>query len=522
MIKGISASIVFFIFFCFVSVITNSAFASGECKDILGASLNPLWVMSKLDDIKSTETPSERRVRDATANYGFEAVALNNEVLKFDTLYTKTVYPTDTVDQSYSGTCWIFAQLNVYRTSMVKAGLVLPEFKFSTNFVHFFDMLEKSNTRLVEAMLAAEKFSTEIEIYREVRAEIGRVSDGGWSNYLPQLVEKYGLVPYQSMPDTYATQYSDVMINEVNRQVSNVIHQIIQKSIDLKLDRSLNRTARMAEMLKIKEIGMSAVTKILVTHLGHPPSEVDTSLNYAVKKSGKVLKTSLMLIKNMSPTQFARKIVEFNKDDFVVIRHYPSLAPGHYVVKRSSIGITSGTETKYDLHFLNLRSGNGADRMQQLVMKSINAGIAVEFSADIGQNAYSPYGILDPKIYDREGLYGLSSEERGEELSKRYELLLGETSPAHAMVFTGYDARDGKGKPPRRFLVKNSWGIYVGAKMEGEKNKSVQDGDFHMNRSWFDKYVFDINVPRRMLNKKEHSVLEDKPQVISYEDFSEL
>lgn len=505
-----------------ILILASHAQAGNSCKDYLGAALDPVWVLSKLDEIKSSETPAERRVRDATANYGFEAVALNNDALKFDTLYTKTVYATDTVDQEMAGTCWIFAQLNVYRTAMVREGIVLPEFKFSTNYVHFFDMLEKSNTRLVRAILATEKFKTEKEVYKQVRVEIDPVGDGGYKNYLPQLVERYGLVPYEAMPDTYATKYSDDMIAEVNRQVNNVINRIILKSAELAADPKLNRTARMAELLKIKEVGMSAVAKILVTHLGHPPVSFDVALRYNTKKDGKVMRTSMTQIRNMDPREFARTIVKFNKDDFVVVSHMPALAPGYYVVKRSAIGIPGAKESKHDLHFLNLPSKDGSARLQEMVMRSIDAGVAVEFAADVSQDNYAWYGALDPKLYDRDGLYGLTPEEKGRELTKREELLLGQTAPVHAMAFTGYDARDGADKPPRRFLTKNSWGIYYGAKVEGERNKSVQDGDFHMARTWFEKYVFEISVPYRILNRAEQKLLKEKPKVISYEEYSKL
>ncbi len=495
--------------------------ANKNCAETLGMALDPMWVMSKLDEIKTSETREQRRVRDATANGGFEFVALNNDALKYDTLYTKTVYPTDTVDQEQAGTCWIFAQLNVYRTKMTLAGLVPAEFKFSTNYTHFFDMLEKSNTRFTMAILAAEKYVTPEALYKQIRREIDLVGDGGYPNYLPQLVEKYGLVPYESMPDTVATKSSDVMIEEINRQINIILNEMVRKSVELKKDKSLNRTARVRELLKIKEIGMSSVAKILVTHLGHPPTEINVALNYSAKKDGKNVRTTLSEIKNMSPITFAKEVVQYNSDDFVIIARVEDLPPGYYVVKRSSIAIPGVGESSSDMKFINLGK-DAPTRMQELTMKSIDKGIAVEFSADVGKDLYVWYGALDPNIYDRDGMYSLTPEEQGSVLTKKEERLLGQTYSTHEMVFTGYDQRDGQGTKPRRFLVKNSWGIYYGAKMEGVKNKSVQDGDFHMKREWFEKYVTDIVVPSEVLSKAEIKLLSSKPKRITYKKYQEL
>jgi aminopeptidase C len=193
---------------------------------------------------------------------------------------------------------------------------------------------------------------------------------------------------------------------------------------------------------------------------------------------------------------------------------YPGLQPGYYRVKRSSIGIPDKDALEREWLFLNLSN----QRLQEMVVASIDEGVAVDFSANMSRGLEIYRGIMHPDIRLTEGLFGLQENEKGKELSAKDESLLGQINMEHAMVFVGYDKRDGKDLPARKFLVRNSWGYDVGGSMEVEKNYGVIPGDFHMYREWFEKNVWEIMVPKTILTKEEAKMLEGKPRLIKSED----
>ena len=85
-------------------------------------------------------------------------------------------------------------------------------------------------------------------------------------------------------------------------------------------------------------------------------------------------------------------------------------------------------------------------------------------------------------------------------LAKADRLVYRERQMTHAMLFTGVDVVDGA---PRRWRVENSWGDEKGIK-----------GYWTMNDSWFDEYVFEIAVPKRLLPPELAERLDDEPIVL--------
>lgn len=105
-------------------------------------------------------------------------------------------------------------------------------------------------------------------------------------------------------------------------------------------------------------------------------------------------------------------------------------------------------------------------------------------------------GIMDTALYDLSAAFGY-----GYNLSKAERLIMGESSATHAMVITAVHV-DAKGRPVR-YKVENSW-----SKTAGE------DGWFMMSADWFREYVYQVVVPRSIVDKKWVKVLDQEPLML--------
>ena len=98
-------------------------------------------------------------------------------------------------DQKRSGRCWIYASLVPLR---LKTGI-----RFSTNYIYYFDQLEKSR-----AFLNRMREKRDVPLHDPELSELLRepVSSVGQWCYFAALAEQYGLIPRSVMPDTEATE----------------------------------------------------------------------------------------------------------------------------------------------------------------------------------------------------------------------------------------------------------------------------------------------------------------------------
>lgn len=117
-----------------------------------------------------------------------------------------TEIPTmQAVSQGNTGRCWILAGLNLLREiavrKMERESLPEGNFLFSPppGYLAFWDKLEKADCFLEKAIqLGKLPYDN-----REVCSWFSyAITEGGFWNYFTDLVRKYGLVPYEKMPET--------------------------------------------------------------------------------------------------------------------------------------------------------------------------------------------------------------------------------------------------------------------------------------------------------------------------------
>ncbi len=101
------------------------------------------------------------------------------------------------------------------------------------------------------------------------------------------------------------------------------------------------------------------------------------------------------------------------------------------------------------------------DFMKRHIIEELKRGNAVWFGCDYGAFVNTKDGIMDSKQYNHDLLFGYSSE-KAVKLNKTERLIFKETSPNHAMIFTGVDL-DENGNPIK-WKVQNSHGENNNAK----------------------------------------------------------
>ncbi len=103
--------------------------------------------------------------------------------------------------QKSSGRCWIFAALNVMRLPLMKKN-DLEEFEFSQNYMFFWDKFEKSNYFLESIIDTKDRPVDDRTVMWLFQTA---VSDGGQWDMFVNLVNKYGVVPKDAMPESHAS-----------------------------------------------------------------------------------------------------------------------------------------------------------------------------------------------------------------------------------------------------------------------------------------------------------------------------
>jgi bleomycin hydrolase len=361
-----------------------------------------------------------------------------------------------------SGNCWLFAPVVLARSAALRGGAIPAEESLSETYLYFFDLLEKANATLRDlGRLAGRMDSLDADTLRQgLSREVMGLADGGEWEWAFGLIEKHGLVPARAMPETASakeTQALRVDLHELLARAAGAIR------------------ARPAGYRAIREQALHDVVRILVAHLGRPPSEV--------RLRGRTL----------SPTEYAERTLGFRADEWRVVISNP-LLPFRRVFEQRASALAAGAP-RFNLRRLNVPQ----ERLRALVRASLEKGYAVGFSADVGRNDIDHgRGIMHPALFDRERVYGARLIR---DLPRREDIYLGIACSRHAMAIAGLDSAR-PGSRPIKYLVVNSWGSDLG-----------DNGRYHMYAEWFEENVFKLAVHGSVLTARERALYDDPEPV---------
>ena len=348
----------------------------------------------------------------------------------------------------------------------VKEKYNLKSFEFSEAYLFFWDKLEKTNYFLETIIETRDRDIDDRELQDILEDP---VPDGGWWNYAVNLIEKYGVVPKELMPETVNSSKSRWM----NKTLNNLSRQYAAE-----LREMAGEGKNMAALRQRKLEMMKAVYRLLVLHFGLPPQEF--TWRTADKDAHLVEITG-------TPSEFYSEAVGFGLDRFAVLCDYPSYPYGdHYQLNFS----TNMPETP-DMHFINV----DAQKLKKYAQISIEDSVPVWFGADAGWQMERDHGIMAADIYDYESLFNIRDK-----LNKADRIRYRATTPNHAMIFVGADTSGGK---VLKWRVENSWGSDKGNK-----------GYWTMYDNWFDRYVFTVIIDKKYLAPEDLKLFDRKPKKI--------
>ena len=404
--------------------------------------------------------------RNALIKNDLANVALNWENFSqinhnFSNLIKKELPATN---QKASGRCWGFAGLNLIRLQVVDR-LDLNTFEFSQNYFMFWDKLEKANYFL-ENIIKSRNESYESRLITHLLK--APVQDGGQWDMFVNLIDKYGAVPKDVMPETNHSSKSGAM-NYILTHKLREFASILRK-----------KPAKNSE--KLKKDMMETIYNLLAMFLGQPPDVINWSTRNKDDKH--------IVISDMTPIDFLKKYGDINIKDKVCLIHAPMNNKKFntmYTVEYLG-NVVEGKIIKY----LN----TDIKELKNSAMNSIKNNEAVWFGCDVGKRFSRDMGVLDMGIYDYENVFQTSFN-----MNKQTRLEYGDSEMTHAMLLTGVDI---KKRNSTKWKIENSWGT-----------KSGNQGYMMMTDEWFDEYTYEVVIDKKYLNKKLLKYLDMEPVVLA-------
>jgi bleomycin hydrolase len=330
----------------------------------------------------------------------------------------------------------------------------------------FWDKLEKCNYFLEAIIETRDKPIDDREIQTLLDGPIG---DGGWWTYYTALIEKYGVIPKENMPETANSEKSKMMnktIQYLALQGASAIRKHAAAGVSV------------SQLSELKKNTLEQVYKILVYHLGTPPEEFTWRYR---NKDDKIAEA------RYTPRQFYKEVVQVNLKEYVTLFHHPV----HPYQKLYQVKFRRNMADEPDMTFINLE----VDALKSYALKSLMANEPVWFAADAGWQMEREIGIMAEGIYQYDALFGIDYQ-----MTKAERIQYGISSANHAMAFIGADTVAGKAI---KWRVENSWGTDIGDK-----------GYWTMYDNWFNNYVFTIILHKKYLPENVLAILKTKPVLL--------
>lgn len=416
---------------------------------------------------KYLELPNHKALENAISNNNVKELALNRANLAtYDTYFSNKVNVNGITDQKSSGRCWLFTGLNVIRPVAAEK-LKLSDIQFSQNYLFFYDQLEKSNLFLQGIIESAKLPLTDRKVEWFMKNPIG---DGGQWTGVVELINKYGIVPSEIMPETYHSE---------NTAFLNQILATKLREQGLKLRALINEKSSAQLVNDTKNEMLSEIYQILALCLGQPPLQFEWRYK---DNSG-----TLSSIKKFTPQSFYNEFVGINLHDYVMFMNDPS-RPYNALY-----------EIEYDRH--NYEGGNwkyiniDIESIKKFAIESIKANKAMYFSCDVGKQLDSKRGYLDINNYNYSELFALDFK-----MDKKARIETYESSSSHGMSLVAVDIN--ASNKPSKWLLENSWG------QKGYKGYLIMTDD------WFSEYMFRIVIHKDFVSPEVLKLLSTKATLL--------
>lgn len=408
-------------------------------------------------------TASDRALKNALNSNPINVLAANSENLAMiDTHFSDQVKTKGRTNQKSSGRCWLFSGLNVLRAKMIDRH-DLGSFTFSQNYLFFYDQLEKANLFL-QGVIDTKELPFDD---RKVDWLFSNpISDGGQFTGVANLVMKYGVVPSETMPETYNA-------DNTSQMRARLAEKLREDGLKLRRAPTGDCPGLKADMLK-------EIYRMLVLCLGVPPVEFEWSRYDSQDR--------FVSRKTYTPLSFYQEYIGADlENNYVMLMNDPLREYGRVYEIDFDRHVYDGQNWLY----VNLP----VERIKEMAVASIQDNTAMYFSCDVGKFADRQRGLLDLRNFDYDALFGTTFG-----MDKRERVLTHASGSSHAMTLIAVDLADGR---PQKWMVENSWGADSGYK-----------GNLIMTDDWFNEYMFRLVVEKKYVPGDILEMLNQKPVVL--------
>ncbi|MCD7817979.1 MAG: C1 family peptidase [Lachnospiraceae bacterium] len=401
-------------------------------------------------------------IHDVSRNYQIESNVPHSFSISFE--------QGEITNQKRSGRCWMFAALNCLRFQIIHKSNI-ETFELSQNYTLFYDKLEKSNYFLENILETLDEATDSRLIAHLLSAPL---NDGGQWDMLCCIVDKYGLVPKDAMPETASSSNTGEMTKYMTEKLREYACEL----------REAYRNGCTKEFLRQRKDEMlQTIYNMLCICLGKPPKSFDFEYRDKDKNFHRDC--------NLTPRTFYDKYIGLKLDDYISLINAPTADKPYYTsyTVRFLGNVAEGRPVKY----VNLP----IEELKKAAIAQLKDGEPVWFGSDVGQRSSRENGIMALSVHDVENLFHTTFS-----MTKAQRLDYGESLMTHAMVLQGVNL-DENGKP-NRWRVENSWGKEIG-----------KDGYYVMSDLWFDEYTYQIVVNKKYLSKEILDAYAQKPIVLN-------
>jgi bleomycin hydrolase len=449
----------------FVTVVFLAGFMQVNAQKLNG-SLDKETIKEIRDSFKKTS--ENKALENAVTHNAIKSLAKNRENEgKVNHLINTKVKTHGISNQRSSGRCWLYTGLNTLKPVVLNK-YDIKDFEFSQTYNFFWDQFEKSNLFLEIAIATADKPITDRKVEWLLKSPIG---DGGQWTTFADIVQKYGVVPADAMPDTYQSKNTSMMSRLLKRKL---------REDALILREMIGNKAKKKEVEAAKIGMLKDVYRILVLSLGEPPQEFVWQYE---TKDGKASDP-----RTYTPESFYKEVVGVDLTQYVMFMDDPTRAYNKLYEVEFDRNIVEGANWKY----INLP----ADEIKKFAVKSIQDNEAMYFSCDVGKQFDSKGGFLDVNTYDYDDLFGVKFG-----MDKAGRIKTFDSGSTHGMALVGVNVLpDGT---TDKWLLENSWGADKG-----------HNGYLTMTDQWFDEYMFRLIINKKYISPEVLKILGQKPTLL--------
>ena len=362
---------------------------------------------------------AQQIAEQAVKNNGIHASSERENVVvtKNNFVFSVDVDDEAVANQRQSGRCWMYSALNFLRFHMEKK-LKLPKgsFELSQAYNFFYDKLEKSNFFMENIVKYA---GSDLNDRRIDFLLATPQQDGGDFDPIVALVEKYGVVPEEAMPETAVTKNSselDALLNRMLREDAYALRKLVAEG------------KSEADIEEARKSMLSDIYRVLCVSFGEPPQTVDFVYRDTDKK--------YHADRGLTPLEFYKKYLgDVKLDDCIGVINLP--VEGMAYNKAYEIDMTGEVlGAKRRCRYVNVP----IDVMKQATIKQLKAGEPVWFGCDVLQDSDFAKGIMSLDLYD-----GVDLDEDGNPIRWKVENSWGTTAHGKPVGHQGY------------FIMDDSW-----------------------------------------------------------------